>query len=91
MELAVSVVVAAAVPDKSIEAGMLQVIGLAAAAGEEVTAQVRLTGPANPPDELTMTVDVLPVVLPASTLMPPARSEIAASVTETVVTPVEPV
>ena len=91
VELAVRVVVDAEVPVRTIVAGMLQVIGLVALAGEEVTAQLRFTTPANPPDELALTVAVLPVVLPALNAIVPALSVRPACETETVVVPVEPV
>ena len=91
VELAVRVVVDAEVPVRTIVVGMLQVIGLVELAGEEVTAQLRFTTPANPPDELALTVAVLPVVLPALMAIAPALSVRPACETETVVVPVEPV
>lgn len=87
VELAVRIVVAAEVPVRTIVAGIVQVIGLVVLAGEEVTAQLRFTTPAKPPDELAVTVAV--PVEPALTAIAPALSAKAACVTETVVVPVE--
>ena len=66
----VNVEVSAEVPVMSTEAGeRLQVAGSLAAVG--VTAQVKATVPVNPPDGVTLMVDVLPEVAPAVTVMLP--------------------
>jgi hypothetical protein len=64
----VSVAVCAVVPLIVTEVGeTAQVAGLVAAF--DVNAQVRLTAPVNPPDGVTVMVEVLPVVAPATTLI----------------------
>jgi hypothetical protein len=67
----VTVAVAAVVPLMVTEDGMLQVGGSLGLLMEVVTAQVRFTAPVNPPPGVTVTVDVLPVVAPAATVMAP--------------------
>lgn len=57
--------VAAVVPTMVRGEGMAQVGGAPAPAGSAATAQVRATGPKNPPEGVTVTVAVLPVVAPA--------------------------
>lgn len=47
------------------EAGMLHVAGSLAASG--VMAQLRLTGPVNPPDGVTVIVELFPLVTPGAT------------------------
>jgi hypothetical protein len=89
VEFTVRVVVAGDVPVMSICVGMLQVMGLVAFDGADVTAQLRSTTPANPPTELAVTVAVLPVVLPALMLIGLVLSEKFTSDTNTFVVPVE--
>ena len=73
---AVSVVVMGAGPVTLMVAGMLQVMGVVAPVGAAVTAQGRLMVPVKPLDELTLIVDVLPVVAPRlSVMLPPLLSE----------------
>ena len=69
MVLTVSVAVCADELVIDTEAGTLHVAGSLAAVG--VITQLRLTVPVNPPDGVTIIVDVLPVVAPGLTLMLP--------------------
>jgi hypothetical protein len=73
---AVNVVVAAVVPVMLTEVEVPpvpkeQVAGLVALATPLVTAQVRLTWPVNPPEGITLIVEVLPVVAPGLMVMFP--------------------
>jgi hypothetical protein len=60
------VVVCGEEPLRVTEAGMLQVAGSLAALG--VIAQLRLIAPVNPPADVKVTVEVLPMVAPGATL-----------------------
>jgi hypothetical protein len=61
----VNVEVAAAVPEIVTDVGeMLQLIGVLAPVGTVVTLHERSTAPVNPPDGVTVIVDVSPVVAP---------------------------
>ena len=87
MLAAVSVAVTAVVPVTVSEAGTVQVTGLTALAGDVVTAQLRATVPVNPFEGVMLTVDVLPVVAPAATVIAPlfvsAKVGVGAAVTVT--------
>ncbi len=70
VELIVIVAAAALAPAMVAEVGrMLQAGGYFAPAGDPVSAQVRLTGPVNPPIGDTITLEVLPVVAPGAAIV----------------------
>ena len=73
MVLAVSteVVVPGGVTESGFRFDAPHVRGLAAPGGTVVTAQVRFTMLLNPPDGVTVIVDVLPVLVPALTVIAP--------------------
>ena len=71
MLAAVSVAVTAANPVTLTVAGMAQVTGLVALAGEAMTVQVRSMVPVNPLAGMMLTVDVLLVVAPTPSVMLP--------------------
>lgn len=68
VEFTVSVADAAAVPVMLTLAGMLHVGGSLGLAMLVVTAQLRLTAAANPPEGVTVMVAVLPVTAPGATV-----------------------
>ena len=88
MLAAVSVAVTAVVPVTLSDAGTVQVTGLTALAGDVVTAQLRATVPVNPFEGVMLTVDVLPVVAPAVTVIAPLllSANVAGGVTAVTVT-----
>ena len=69
--MSIEVVVAGRVTEVGFRLDAPQVRGLAAPAGAVVTAQVRFTVLLNPPDGVTVIVDVLPDVAPAFTVIAP--------------------
>lgn len=68
-ESTVSVAVCAVVPEMVTGEGMLQVGRLAAPDGLAVTAQLKVTAPVKPFDGVTVMVEVLLELMPASRLM----------------------
>jgi hypothetical protein len=83
-----SAAVAAVAPPMATEVGREHVAGLVAPAGLVVTAQVRLTVPIKPPDGVTLIVEVLPVVAPATIVRELLFAE-SANVLEVTVTETE--
>ena len=88
VEFTVRVPLTVVVPVSKIDEGTVQVIGLTAFAGSEVTAQERSTSPAKLPEGATDKV-AEPLVLPAAILIAEVRSLNVVIVAVMTVVPVE--
>jgi hypothetical protein len=69
VELIIIVAVTALEPVMLTEDGILQPGRYVAAGGEAESAQVKLTAPVNPPIGVTVTIELLPVVEPGTTMV----------------------